>query len=121
MSLKLVFRIFAVVQLINALGFGLFSNTFLEMAGFTVTDSLITLSQAMGTALLGFGVIAWRSLDIAGDSLSAYGQVVGIVNSLFVLLIGYHILSGQIAGPTAYGNMVATIVLAALFFTQSKK
>ena len=45
----------------------------------------------------------------------------GIVNSLFVLLIGYHILSGQVAGPTAYGNMLATIVLGALFFTQSKK
>ena len=121
MNLKLVFRIFAVIQFINAIGFALLSTAFLEMAGFIVTDSLITLSQALGTALLGFGIIAWRSLDIAGDSLPAYGQVFGIVNTLFVILIGYHILSDQISGPTAYGNLIATIILAGLFFMQSKK
>ena len=121
MNLKLVFRIFMVVQFINAIGAIFLTKAWVEAAGFTATDDLITLGQAMGTALLGYGFLALRMPAIAGDRLPAIGQAFAVVNGFFVLLIGFHILNGQASGPTATGNVIVTAVLAVLFFLQSRK
>ena len=121
MSLQLVFRITGGLLFINGLSFLFLTEMFLGMAGFTMTPSLLTLGQAMGTSLIALGLIAWRTPDIAGDSMAAYGQIWGIVTTLWVLLIGYHAATGQASGPPVYGNLFSNAALAVLFFMNSKE
>ena len=121
MSLQLVFRIAGGLLFINGLSFLFLTKMFLGMAGFTMTPSLLTLGQAMGTSLIALGLIAWRTPDVAGDSMLAYGQIWGIVTTLWVLLIGYHAATGQASGPPVYGNLFSNAALAVLFFMNSKE
>ena len=121
MSLQLVFRIAGGLLFINGLSFLFLTEMFLSMAGFTMTPSLLTLGQAMGTSLIALGLIAWRTPDVAGDSMLAYGQIWGIVTTLWVLLIGYHAATGQASGPPVYGNLFSNAALAVLFFMNSKE
>ncbi len=93
----------------------------MDMLSWEKTDALLTLGEVFGVSLIVIGIITWRTPDIAGESLSEFGQLFAITNSLFVLIIGYHILSRQATGAPAYGNIVFTAVLAALFFVYSKK
>lgn len=51
----------------------------------------------------------------------AYGQIWGIVTTLWVLLIGYHAATGQASGPPVYGNLFSNAALAVLFFMNSKE
>ena len=120
MSLQLVFRIAGGILFINGLSFLFLTEMFLGMAGFTMTPSLITLGEGMGTALIALGLIAWRTPDVAGESIIAYGQIWGIVSTLWVLLIGYHAATGQASGPPIYGNLFINASLAVLFFMNSK-
>ena len=121
MSLQLVFRITGGLLFINGLSFLFLTEMFLGMAGFTMTPSLLTLGQAMGTSLIALGLIAWRTPDVAGDSMVPYGQIWGIVTTLWVLLIGYHAATGQASGPPVYGNLFSNAALAVLFFMNSKE
>ena len=93
----------------------------MDMLSWEKTDALLTLGEVFGVSLIVIGIITWRAPGIAGESLSAFGQLFGVTNSLFVLIIGYHIISGQASGAPAYGNIVFTAILVALFFVYSKK
>ena len=121
MSLPLVFRIFSAILLINFVGATFVSEVWLEQANFVISPSIFTLSQAFGVSLLGTAFIAFRVPEIAGDSLPAFGQVFSITSLFFVVLIGYHLLSGQVSGPTATVNLLLNIVFSVLFFMSSKK
>ena len=70
---------------------------------------------------VGATFVAFRVPEIAGDSLPAFGQVFSITSLFFVVLIGYHLLSGQVSGPTATVNLLLNIVFSVLFFMSSKK
>ncbi|MDP6991666.1 MAG: hypothetical protein QGF89_03140 [Candidatus Marinimicrobia bacterium] len=121
MNLQLLFRIYGGLSIINAVSFVLMTETFLTMAGLRPTPGTIAIAQALGTALLFIGIISWRTPDIAGDALPAYGKLFAIGLLLFVGIIGYHVSIGIASGPPAYGNLGVNIVLAVLFFMQSKK
>lgn len=121
MSLPLVFRIFSAILFINFVGATFVSAVWLEQANFVISPSIVTLSQAFGVSLLGTAFIAFRVPEIAGDSLPAFGQVFSITSLFFVVLIGYHLLSGQVSGPTATVNLLLNIVFSVLFFMSSKK
>ena len=121
MNLQLVCRIGGLVPIVNGLGLLFFTNIFMDMLSWEITSALLTLGEVFGVSLIVVGIITWRAPDIAGESLSAFGQLFGITNSLFVLIIGCHIISGQASGVPAYGNIVFTAALAALFFIYSKK
>ena len=56
MNLKTVFRIGAIILLINGLG-GLFATKmFMEAGNFTMTPALLTIGQFYGSYFLGFGI-----------------------------------------------------------------
>ena len=119
MNLKLVFRIFGGLNMLTG-AFALFATkAMLESAGLTVNPELMTVGQGFGVTAIALGLVSWRTADIAGESLSAYGQLFGIVQSLQIVLIVYHFMTGQASGPPVYINLAVGIVLAALFFMKS--
>ena len=119
MNLKLIFRIFGGLNMLTG-AFALFATkAMLGSAGLTVTPELITVGQGFGITAIALGLVSWRTADIAGKSLYAYGQLFGIVQLLQILLIVYHVMTEQAGGPPVYINLVVGIGLAALFFMQS--
>ena len=121
MNLKLIFRIFGGLKMLTG-AFALFATkAMLGSAGLTVTPELITVGQGFAIAAIALGLVSWRTADIAGKSLYAYGQLFGIVQSLQILLIVYHLITGQAGGPPVYINLVVGIVLAALFYFYSQQ
>ena len=121
MNLKLVFRIFGGLNMLTG-AFALFATkAMLDSAGLTVTNELITVGQGFAITAIALGLVSWRTADIAGDSLYAYGQLFGIVQALQILLIVYHLMTGQAGGPPVYINLIVGIVLAALFYFYSQQ
>ena len=121
MDLKLVFRIAAVVAALNGLGLLFMGGTFFAMANVTPTPDLITVGQFTGVTVLFLALLQWRIPDIAGDALSSLGQLFGIGNVLWFLIVGYHIMTGKAGGSTGFVNAGIFVILAVLFFMQSKK
>ena len=121
MDLKLVFRIAAVVAALNGLGLLFMGATFFAMANVTPTPDLITVGQFLGVTILFLALLEWRIPDIAGDALSSLGQLFGIGNVLWFLIVGYHIMTGQAGGATGYFNLALFAIFAVLFFMQSRK
>ena len=121
MNLKLIFRIFGGLNMLTG-AFALFATkAMLDSAGLTVTNELITVGQGFAITAIALGLVSWRTADIAGDSLYAYGQLFGIVQSLQILIIVYHLMTGQAGGPPVYINLIVGIVLAALFYFYSQQ
>ena len=121
MNLKLVFRIAAVIALINGVGSLFMTSTFFEMANLTITPALITAGQFIGVTFLFLALVQWRIPDIAGDALSSLGQLFAIGYAMWFLIVGYHIMTGAASGATAYVNIALMAILAVLFFMQSRK
>ena len=121
MDLKLVFRIAGVIAAINGLGLLFMGTTFFAMANMTATPNLITVGQFTGVTVLFLALLQWRIPDIAGDAFSSLGQLFAIGYAMWFLIIGYHIMTGQAGGATAYVNLVLEAILAVLFFMQSRK
>ena len=121
MDLKMVFRIAAVIAAINGLGLLFMTATFFTMANLTVSPSLITVGQFTGVTVLFLALLQWRIPDIAGDAFSSLGQLFAIGYAMWFLIVGYHIITGQAGGATAYVNLVIEAILAVLFFMKSKK
>ena len=121
MDLKLVFRINAVISAINGVGLLFMGATFFTMANLTPTPDLITVGQFTGVTVLFLAIVEWRVPDIAGDSTSSLGQLWAIGNVLWFLIVGYHIMTGQAGGATAYVNAALFAVFAVLFYMKSKE
>ena len=121
MDLKMVFRIAAVIAAINGLGLLFMGTTFFAMANMTATPNLITVGQFTGVTVLFLALLQWRIPDIAGDAFSSLGQLFAIGYAMWFLIIGYHIMTGQAGGATAYVNVVLIAILGILFFMQSRK
>ena len=121
MNLKLVFRIGAVIAAINALGLLFMPTTFFEMASLTVSPEVIPLGQFIGVTILFIAILQWRIPDIAGDALSSLGQLFAIGYAMWFLIVGFHIITGQAGGATGYANALIFVILAVMFFMQSRK
>ena len=121
MNLSLVFRIASVIAAINGLGLLFMGATFFTMANMTATPNLITVGQFTGVTVLFLALLQWRIPDIAGDAFSSLGQLFAIGYAMWFLIVGYHIMTGQAGGATAYVNLVLEAILAILFFMQSRK
>jgi len=121
MDLKMVFRIAAVIAAINGLGLLFMGTTFFAMANMTATPNLITVGQFTGVTVLFLALLQWRIPDIAGDAFSSLGQLFAIGYAMWFLIVGYHIMTGQAGGATAYVNLVIEAILAVLLFMKSRK
>ena len=121
MDLKMVFPIAAVIAAINGLGLLFMGTTFFAMANMTATPNLITVGQFTGVTVLFLALLQWRIPDIAGDAFSSLGQLFAIGYAMWFLIVGYHIMTGQAGGATAYVNLVIEAILAVLLFIKSRK
>ena len=120
MSLRTIFKAQAVVLLLNAIG-GLFlTATFLSNAGWAITPDLITLGQFLGMTFLVLSIWSWRLPDVAEDALKSIGMLFAIGGLLWTIIIGFHIINGQVAGLTAYINIIITALFAVGFYVYSK-
>ena len=120
MDLKLVFRIAGVIAAINGLGLLFMGTTFFAMANMTATPNLITVGQFTGVTVLFLALLQWRIPDIAGDAFSSLGQLFAIGHAMWFLIVGFHIMTGQAGGATAYANIVVIAILGILFFMKSR-
>ena len=84
MNLSLVFKASAAVLFINGLMALFMTDSFMSMAGFEVTADMHTLGQFMGVTFLIFGIIAWKTVDLAGDNLAAFGKVYALAEFMWV-------------------------------------
>ena len=120
MDLKLVFRIASVIAAINGLGLLFMTTTFFEMANLTISADLITAGQFIGVTFFFLALLQWRIPDIAGDAFSSLGQLFAIGHAMWFLIVGFHIMTGQAGGATAYANIVVIAILGILFFMKSR-
>ena len=93
----------------------------MEQANFEVTADISTLAEFIGVTFLILALISWRIPDIAGAAINSFGKLYALGGLLWVLIVGYHILMGQVSGPTPYVNIVIIAIISILFFTQSSK
>ena len=121
MKLKLVFRIFGGLNMLTGAGTLFATSAMLGSADMIATPQLITVGQGFGVTAIALGLVSWRTPDIAGESLPAYSQLFGIVQLLQIVLIVYHLMTGQAGGPPVYINLVVGVVLAALFYFYSQQ
>jgi len=121
MNLRLIFRIFGGLNMLTGAGALFTTNSMLSSAGMTVTPQLITVGQGFGVAAITLGLVSWRTADIAGDSLPAFGQLFSIVQLLQIALIVYHLITGQAGGPPVYINLVVGFALVVLFYLYSQQ
>ena len=121
MNLKIVFRISAVILLINGLGALFATSAFMEAANFTMSPSLVTVGQFIGMTFLFLAILSWRIPDVAGEALASFGKLFALGQGMWLVIIGYHIISGQASGPTAYVNLIITAILGILFLIASRK
>ena len=120
MNLALVFRASAAVLFLNGLMALLITDQFMSMADFDVTADMHTLGQFMGVTFLIFGLIAWKTVDLAGDNLVAFGKVYALAEAMWVGIIAFHVATGAAGGATALLNLGISSLLAVLFFMQSR-
>ena len=120
MNLSLVFRIASVIAAINGLGLLFMGATFFAMANITPTPDLITVGQFTGVTVLFLALLQWRIPDIAGDAFSSLGQLFAIGHAMWFLVVGFHIMTGQVGGATAWANIVVIAILGILFFMKSR-
>ena len=121
MNLGLTFKINAIITLLNGLGSLFASSFFLSQAGFNITSDLITLAQFVGATFIFLSILSWRIPDIAGESLKSLGYLFAIGSVIWFLMIGFHIITSAVSGPTAYVNIIIIAIFAILFFLGSRK
>ena len=121
MSVKLVFKIQAIINLINGLGALFLTQFFLEQANFEVTADISTLAEFIGVTFLILALISWRIPDIAGTAINSFGKLYALGGLLWVLIVGYHILMGQVSGPTPYVNIVIILLSVYYFLPKAVK
>jgi|MDSV01.1.fsa_nt_gb hypothetical protein len=120
MNVSNVFKLASVILFFNGLMSLFMTDMFFEMAAFTVNESLHTFGQFTGVTFLAMGVIAWKTVDLAGDNLKSFGKVYALTQLMWVGIIGYHVAIGAAGGATAIGNLAICAVLAGLFYWTSR-
>ena len=121
MPLSSVFKASAVVLLANGLFGLLMTDAFMSLAGFTLTPDLHTLCQFTGVTLVICGIITWKTVDLAGDNLRAFGRVYALAEALWTAIIGYHVATGGAQGSTAVGNLFVSATFTVLFYLKSRE
>ena len=121
MPLSSVFKASAVVLLANGLFGLLMTDTFMSLAGFTLTPDLHTLCQFTGVTLVICGIITWNTVSLAGGNLRAFGRMYALAEGLWTAIIGYHVVTGAAGGSTAVGNLFVSAMFTVLFCLKSRE
>ena len=84
MNVSNVFKLASVILFFNGLMSLFMTDMFFEMAAFTVNESLHTFGQFTGVTFLAMGIIAWKTVDLAGDNLKSFGKVYALTQLMWV-------------------------------------
>ena len=121
MNLSLLFKIQGVVLIVNGLGSLFLGSIWIALGtGWEATPDLITFGQFTGVVLFVVGIWSWRFPDIAAENLKSIGMLFAIGGLLFTLIILFHIVTGAVAGATAYVNIILTALFAIGFYIYSR-
>ena len=120
MNLQNIFKVDAVIALINGIGLLFATSMFVEMANLNMSDSLLVFGQFMGVTFIWLAILTWRMPSIAGDSMNSFAQMWCLAHALWFLIIGFHIVTSQVGGATAYINIIITGIFAILYFMKSR-
>ncbi|MEC9006570.1 MAG: hypothetical protein VX731_00440 [Candidatus Neomarinimicrobiota bacterium] len=121
MNLSLVFKIGAVWLLMWAL-MNMFMPDMANIYGFTLSTELKSIMRGFGVSLLSLAVLHWVIPMWSGDNMPNFGQVVGGLWVVFILM-QLNDLRTNLA-PMNAEFMVPVglnVIIAALFFVYSKK
>ena len=120
MNLQNIFKIDAVIALINGIGLLFATTMFVEMANLNMSASLLTFAQFMGVTFVWLAIISWRIPSISGDAINYFAQMWALAHAMWFVIIGFHIITNQIGGATAFINIIITGVFAILYYSKSK-
>ena len=125
MILKMIFRIQGVILIISGLAPIIALETWLQMnrmgdinqlvVGMSL-DSLPVLGRGFGIMLIAMGVVVFLIPSWVGNNLRGPAIVAGLINTVFVLKIGYGINAGHIGGASTIVNLMLVIIFAIIFF-----
>ena len=120
MNLRIIFKAQAIILLINGLGSLFLTSVFIQQAGWTPTADLITIGQFLGVVFIVNGIWSWRFPDVAAESIKSIGMLFALGGLLFTAIILFHIITGAVAGATAYVNIILTALFAIGFYIYSR-
>ena len=120
MNLQNIFKVDAVVALINGVGLLFATSMFVEMANLEMSGSLLTFGQFMGVTFIWLAIITWRIPTISGDSINSFAMMWALAHAMWFVIIGYHIMTAQVGGATGYVNVGITGIFAILYYMKSK-
>ena len=121
MNLKFVFRIFAGIIAVFALGAILAPDAMTESYGITLTDGAKLIMQFTVIIQLMIVIIVWQLPSWLGDDLAKAGPTMIVVSLLPVVMNIYHVVIGAL--PASGAQIVESgiwIVFAGLFYFYSK-
>ena len=72
MNLQSIFKVDAVIALINGIGLLFATSMFVEMAKLDMSDSLLVFGQFMGVTFIWLAILTWRIPSIAGNSMNSF-------------------------------------------------
>ena len=117
MNLKAVFKIQGVILILSGLLPTISADSFLQMNEMAdINQGMLVLARGFGIMLVSMGVIVFRIPNWVGNHLREPAIVAGLINTAFVLHLGYDINAGHIGGASAMVNVIIVIVFAIIFF-----
>ena len=121
MSLSLVFRIGATWLGLWTILLWFAPEQFAIGNGWELTPNMQTLMQALGLAAAALCALHLSVARWAGDNMSYFGIIAGVIWTLSTLLNGYHLSAGSIElnGLNIFGLVVSAII-SLLFFLRSR-
>ena len=121
MSLSLVFRIGATWLGLWTILLWFAPEQFAIGNGWELTPNMQTLMHALGLAAAALCALHLSVARWAGDNMSNFGIIAGVIWTLSTLLNGYHLSAGSIElnGLNIFGLVVSAII-SLLFFLRSR-
>ena len=120
MNLQNIFKVDAIFALINGVGLIFATTMFVEIVNLNMSVSLLTFSQFIGVTFLWLAILTWRIPTIAGVAINSFAQMWALAHAMWFVIIGFHIITNQIGGATAFINIIITGVFAFLYYIKSK-
>ncbi len=120
MSLKLIFTIYSIYNILLGLAFIFVPSAVMDGAGITPTTDLVVTQQIWGAAIIGIGWVAFQ-LRGADDNAVLIGVVKSfmVVAALTLIVTAYHFTLG-FAGPPIYINFLINLIVIVGIFIKTK-
>jgi hypothetical protein len=119
MSTKTLFKIQAIIFLINGLGQLFVTKRYFELANITVNPGSYAIGQCLGVIELFLSIMTWKIADFEGNYLTKFAKIYTIGALMWMTAMGYHLATGIIEGPAAFINIALLIVFTILNFKAS--